>query len=326
MINICIVGFGSIGPVHAEALKNVKNVKIYAICDINKERADIGAEKNSCKAFYDFEDVLKDGEIDAIHICTPHYLHYEMIEKSILACKIVVVEKPVTMTKAEFAMLMEKYPYAPVYPVFQNRTNHAIVTLKSLISDDVSNGKLLGIKGIQLWRRDADYYNQDEWRGTEKYEGGGVLINQAIHTLDLMGYLGGGFKSVRADSNNFSLDGIIEVEDTVNARFEMQNGSIAIFYATNAFSIDTPVQIDMYFEKKTYSYTNGKLFCNNEIIAENDNNHIGKTCYGTGHIRLLNSVYNGDGGCIMLKDIENSMNGVFALYESAKNNGKEILI
>ena len=326
MVNICIVGFGSIGPVHAQALKNIDNVNIYAVCDINRDKADRGAKENSCKAYYDIDDALKDGNIDSIHICTPHYLHYEMIEKSVLAGKIVVVEKPVTMTKDEFSLLMKKYSNAPVYPVFQNRTNAAVAKLKSLISDTDANGRLLGIKALQLWHRDEAYYRHDKWRGTQKYEGGGVLINQAIHTLDLIGYLGGGFESVKASSCNYSLENVIEVEDTVDARFVMKNGSIACFYATNSFPFDTPVQIDMYFEKKTYSYTNGKLFCDNKVIAENDANHIGKTCYGTGHIKLFDSVYNGVGDCVLLKDVENTMYGMFALYESAKNNGKEIEI
>ena len=102
MKRVCIVGYGAIGPVHAEALSSIPDVNLYGICDIDKERADKGATEYNCKAFYSLESCLKDKKIDSIHICTPHFLHYEMIEKSLAVGKMVVTEKPVTMTKEEF--------------------------------------------------------------------------------------------------------------------------------------------------------------------------------------------------------------------------------
>ena len=110
MKHVCIVGYGAIGPVHAEALADMPGVNLYGICDIEKERAEKGATEYGCKAFYNLEECLADDKVDSVHICTPHYLHYEMIEKSLLAGKMVVTEKPVTMTKEEFALLLSKYP------------------------------------------------------------------------------------------------------------------------------------------------------------------------------------------------------------------------
>ncbi len=81
MKNICIVGYGCIAPVHINALTTLSDeVKIYAICDTDKERADKGAEKVGAKAFYSIEEALSDDSIDVFHICTPHYLHFPMIE------------------------------------------------------------------------------------------------------------------------------------------------------------------------------------------------------------------------------------------------------
>jgi len=315
MYNICIVGFGVIGPVHAEALKGLENVNLYAICDTDHDRADKGAEKYGCKAYYDFEDVLKDSEIDSVHICTPHYLHFDMIRRVIDAKKIAVPEKPIAMKKEEFEILENEYFYAPIYPILQNRTNTTVRTLKKIIETDDSIGKLKGVRGILTWFRGEEYYASGDWRGTWELEGGGVLINQAVHTLDLMGYLGGGFKSVSATSSNKSLKNTIEVEDTFDARMEMNNGAIAVFYATNGFFNNSPVTplIDFYFENKTYSLNNNKLYCDGEVVVSNEDKFLGKTCYGIGHQTLFADIYHGSEDCITVADVVNTMHTMYAM-------------
>ncbi len=326
MYNICIVGFGVIGPVHAEALKGLDDVNLYAICDIKRDRADDGAEKYGCKAYYDFEDVLSDPEIDSVHICTPHYLHFDMIKRTVDAKKIAVPEKPIAMKKEEFDILCRDYFYAPIYPVLQNRANTAVRALKNIVDTDESIGKLKCARCFVTWCRDESYYASEDWRGKQEFEGGGVLINQTVHSLDLMGYIGGGYKSVSATSSNKSLKGIIEVEDTFDARMIMNNGAIAVFYATNGFGESLSPQIDFYFENKTLSLNNNKLYCGDEVIAQNDERYLGKTCYGMGHQSLFANIYHGVDECITVADVVNTMNTMYAMYESASEEGEEIQI
>ena len=107
MKNVCIVGYGSIGPVHANALKNADQARFYAVCDVDAEKRKVCRETYGVKEYDDFDKMLQDEDIDSVHICTPHYLHFEMIKKALAAGKDVVTEKPVTITKEEYAALLE---------------------------------------------------------------------------------------------------------------------------------------------------------------------------------------------------------------------------
>lgn len=318
MKRVCIVGYGAIGPVHAQALGDIENVTLYGICDVDKERADKGAREHGCKAFYSFEECLADDKIDSIHICTPHYLHFDMIEKSLKVGKKVVTEKPVTMKEEEFELLLSKYADKPVYPVMQNRTNTCPKTLKHLMETDESLGKLQSIKGILTWRRDEKYYNSAAWRGTKDYEGGGVLINQAVHTLDLMIYLAGKVNSVDAVMSNKSLKGVIEVEDTVDARLVFENGAIGIFYATNAYGKNSKPQIELEFEHASFRYIDGELYRDKQLLCVDDRKFNGKDYWGSGHGRLLHALY-AEQKAYTIEDVKNTMQTMFAIYESAES-------
>lgn len=318
MKRVCVVGYGAIGPVHAEALESIPNVILYGICDNEKERADKGAADYGCKAFYSLDECLKDEKIDSIHICTPHYLHYEMIEKCLMAGKQVVTEKPVTMKKEEFALLLSKYEGKPVYPLMQNRTNTCITTLKEIVDTDSTLGKLMSVKGILTWKRDASYYGTDVWRGTKAYEGGGVLINQAVHTLDLMIYLAGNVKSVNATTSNKSLQDVIEVEDTVDALLKFENGAIGIFYATNAYGKNSKPQIELEFENASFQYIDRELYRDKQFICRDDHKFSGKEYWGSGHGRLLYDLY-ANQKAFTVEDVKNTMQTMFAIYESAEH-------
>lgn len=323
MYRACIVGYGAIGPVHAKALKNIKNVELYAICDIVKERADEGANKNGVKAYYDFEECIKDKYIDYVHICTPHYLHFDMITKSLDAGKRVVVEKPVVMKKEEFVTLLKRYDLTKIYPIFQNRTNTCIKKMKELISKN-DYGKLNGIKGVLTWHRDENYYNSEFWRGTKKYEGGGVLINQAIHTLDIMSYFAKDAYSVSANMANYSLTGIIDVEDTVQAYIHYKNGAKGVIYATNAYVSNPSMQIEIEFEKADFIYINHTLFFNGQLVCKDSDKFSGKKYWGNGHENVLYDLYVNQSK-FNLNDIKDTMFTLFAIYESA-NKRKEIVL
>ena len=105
MTNVCIVGFGSIAPVHISAVNNCKNAKLYGICDIDVSKKQTCETEYGAKFYSDFDEMLKDEKIDAVHICTPHYLHFEMTEKALKAGKKVVCEKPAVMTSDELKKL-----------------------------------------------------------------------------------------------------------------------------------------------------------------------------------------------------------------------------
>lgn len=323
-MNICVVGYGAIGPAHAKVLSGIDKVTLYGICDIVRARADEGARQYGCKAFYSFDDCLLDDNIDVLHICTPHYLHFEMIKKAVSAGKKIVCEKPVVMKREEFDLLLRDYSDSDIFPIVQNRTNKCVEQLKEIIENDKTIGKLVGVRGILTWCRDREYYESEEWRGTKSYEGGGVLINQAIHTLDLMIYLIGGVRTVNATASNKSLNGIIEVEDTIDVRMTYENSATAILYATNSYIENLPVEMNFKFENASFTYVRGKLYRNEELICCDDERYLGKKYWGVGHDKMFHDLYECN-RVLKLKDIEQTMRTVFAIYESAKN-GKEVVL
>lgn len=318
-MNACIVGYGAIGPVHADALTQIEGVKLYAICDTDKERADMGANLYGAKAYYDYDACINDEVIEYVHICTPHYLHFEMITKALDKGKTVIVEKPAVMKKSELDILFAQYDVSKILPIVQNRKNTCIQTLKEIIAKEKELGALRGIKGIVTWNRDADYYNSAKWRGTKRYEGGGVLINQAVHTLDLMVYFAGSAESVFASMRNNSLKGVIEVEDTIDTYIEFKNGAKGIFYATNAYTANSPVQLELDFESKSFVYANGTLFSGDEVICRDSSEFKGKSYWGNGHAKILSDFYERTLE-LSLADIKDSMETMFAIYESAQKN------
>jgi predicted dehydrogenase len=239
-----------------------------------------------------------------------------MITKALDSGKRVVVEKPAVMTKSEFDMLFSGYDVSKIFPIVQNRTNICVEKLKEL-TDSNAFGRLKGIKGILTWNRDAAYYNSAAWRGTKKYEGGGILINQAVHTLDLMVYLAGETKRISASAHNYSLKDVIEVEDTVEAYIKFKSGATGIFYATNAYSSNSDVQLELDFENASAAYIFGKLYVNGELICSDSTEFAGKNYWGSGHLKTLRDLYINN-STFSLADIKPTMDAMFAVYESAK--------
>lgn len=319
MKNVCVIGYGAIGPVHTDAIVKTESAKLYAVCDINPQKIELCKEKCDVVGYTDIDEMLCDENIHSVHICTPHYLHFEMIKKSLAAGKDVVVEKPVTMTKAEFDELLTLENADKVCVVLQNRLNPAVAKLKD-IAEKGELGKIKGAKGILTWSRYAEYYAQDEWRGKYKTEGGGVLINQAVHTLDYFSYIAGGVDSVKAQMTNFSIDEI-EVEDTVSASLKLKNGTKGVFFATNAYVVDSAPVFEVLFENGVAKYTEGKLLIDGNAVAEDSKPEIGKAYWGTGHIALIKRYYD-SGEYFSLDDVKNTMYTMFAMYESANCNAK----
>ena len=322
-MNVCIVGYGAIGPLHAKIVASIKSAKLYAICDVDKKRADKGAKEHGVKAIYSFERALADKNIDSVHICTPHYLHYSMIVKALEAGKKVVCEKPIVMTEEEFKKLLAHPKSSEVCVVMQNRLNPSIVEFKD-IAFNKDFGEICGVKGMLTWCRDQEYYDSDEWRGTWSKEGGGVMINQAVHTLDYFAYIAGKVKSVNAMMANFSLQGVIEVEDTMAVHLVYENGVKGIFLATNAFGEHSDPYFEVVYEKGIVRYEDGKLLVNGEVIAEDQRGDGNKWYWGTSHEKLIDIFYS-TGKHFTVQDVKPTMDLLFACYKAAKT-GAEVTL
>lgn len=324
MNNVCIVGYGAIGPIHAKALEKISEANLYAVCDIDRDKIKICREDYDVIAYTDFDEMLKDKNIDSVHICTPHYLHYDMITSAIQHGKKVITEKPVVMTENELNKMLKFKDKNKVAIVFQNRLNTCVKKLKEIVDGKIY-GNVVCVRGILTWNRDKKYYDSGAWRGKWDTEGGGVLINQAVHTLDLMGYLGGGISSLKANMMNYSLQDIIEVEDTFSAMLKLKNGGTGIFFATNAYEADSKYDIEVVFENGTAHYVDDRLLLNGIEICHDITVTGEKSYWGAGHEELIRNFYRYD-TYFNIDDAKNTMHSLFAMYESAKNDGKEIVV
>ena len=244
-----IVGLGNMGQGHIENFKSgsIKNAVITAVCDIKQDKLDWAQNElgEDVALFTDFEDMLTSADIDAVLIATPHYLHPPMAISTLNHNLHVLVEKPAGVyTKQVKEMNDVASKSEKVFGImFNQRTNPLYLKARDL----VSTGELGELKRtiwiITNWYRTQQYYNSGEWRATWAGEGGGVLMNQSPHQLDLWQWICGMPNKIRAFCNVGKFHNI-EVEDDVTAYVEYPNGATGVFITstgdapgTNRFEI-----------------------------------------------------------------------------------------
>lgn len=289
-----IVGCGSIAHVHAAAIHQIEGTELVAFADIVPERARNFQEKYGGKAYASLEEMLDCEKIDVLHICTPHYLHVPMLLYAVKHNVHVFSEKPPVISAKQLHQLLNLKTSKHFGFCFQNRYNASIRLVKEMLASGVT-GKILGARGIVTWGRDASYYTDSGWRGRLATEGGGVLINQSIHTMDLLVYLLGKPLEVEASIQNHHLKNIIEVEDTMEAYIRFA-GLDAIFYASTAYSENVPPIIELSCENLLIRIEDQSVIClrRDGTVETPELPHTkapGKNYWGSGHQSCIQDFY-----------------------------------
>ena len=299
MLKVGIIGCGAISVIHTDAIQKNADAKLVSVCDIKAEVLDKAASQYQCKGYTDYIAMLENEPLDVVHICTPHYLHKEMIVKALSLNINVITEKPVVMNMAEGLAVEEalKHTTAKLAVTFQNRYNPTSLLMREYV-DQGKLGKLVGIKGFVTWQREpVSYYAESDWRGQYATEGGGLLINQGIHTIDLIQWLGGEITKVDGSYATKAFKDYIEVEDTAEIYFEFKNGAKGIFYGTNAYASNSPVEMELLFEKGLLKYMNGKLYIEtpeqefSPLVADFKPGQTGMSYWGASHQKAIDSFY-----------------------------------
>lgn len=293
-----IIGCGVIAPNHLTVLIGLDNVELVAVCDVVKEKADKKAEEYGCTAYYDYKEMIASESLDSVHICLPHYLHSEVTIYCLNAGVDVLCEKPMDISYAKALQMKEAADKSgrKLGIIFQNRYNPGTrFAVKLLKSGKI--GELRGVSASLTWHRDQKYYDQDEWRGKWATEGGGVLINQAIHTVDLTRYLiNSEVVSVSASTSHRGYTQV-EVEDTAEGVVKFQNGVEVIFFFSNNCFRDRNIQVELFCEKgvisilgasATATYDNGTV---EESYNDSNLQNQGKAIYGVGHFAQITEYY-----------------------------------
>lgn len=291
-IRTALIGCGGISKVHLDALSHMDNVELVSVADVKEDRAKARAEQYGCAYTTDWTEYVSRDDIDVVHICTPHYLHAPMAIALLDSGKRVLTEKPMASEVAD-AEEMIRHSDGRLAVVFQNRYNEASQFIRQSIADG-RYGKLLSMRAAVNWHRTPEYYTESGWRGLYKTEGGGVLINQAIHTLDLMLYFAGKPASVRGHVSTDLLYDTIEVEDTASGLIKFESGLLANFYCTTTFGTDRPVEIELVFERATLKTDAETLHVTQnggtELICSSAASGA-KAYWGTTHEVLLRDFY-----------------------------------
>lgn len=323
-----IIGLGSISVVHTAALVNNDFAKIAAICDVDPQK--IEATKKAIpypvEAFTDYKEMLTAVKPDVVHICTPHYLHARMAIDALRSGADVYLEKPAALDYTEGLSILEaeKQSGKHVCVSFQNRVLPTHLAAKQL-ADSGELGAFKGSRGFVTWKRTGAYYTESPWRGKWATEGGGVLMNQSIHTLDLLYHLGGKVVRTEGSASLRKNKDIIDVEDTAEATLYYQNGAVGVFYATTCNAVDSGVQIELFFEKGALLLSNNCLYQNRgkgyELLVDGTGDEIlGKMVWGNGHALMMKRFYGAlDGGSEQYCTLEDGLAVLKIIGEIYKN-------
>lgn len=296
-----IIGLGAISATHISAIKNGNFTRLCAVCDLRQDRIESVLEKigdDSVHAYTDYKEMIDKEKPDVVHVCTPHYLHRDMAVYAMNAGCDVYLEKPAAMTAQQAMEIAEcsKKTGKRVCVSFQNRTIPTNALAKQIV-DDKRYGNLHGIRAEMTWTRSGAYYTESGWRGTWEKEGGGVLMNQSIHTLDLMYYFAGKVKNMEGSVALRRNKGVIEVEDTAEATIWFENGVEGIFYASNCNYRDSSVQIELFFDTCSLLLYRDALYLSTDkglekLVTNNDCIDVeGKACWGNGHTLMMHKFY-----------------------------------
>ncbi len=293
MLRVAIIGLGTIAPIHKAAIEDSEFATLVAVCDTDETKKE-GYEN---VAFYSsIEDMINNEELDVVHNCLPHYLHHVVTEQCAKKGIHVFTEKPVAITykDAETIMDLEDKYNVKVGVCLQNRYNTTANIAKKVV-ESKEYGELIGSKALVTWSRTMDYYNQAKWRGIMETAGGGVLINQTIHSLDLLDYIGGKITKIHSLVGNLTLPET-EIEDTVVSHVRYENGARGIFFATIAYFDNSAPEFEFIMEKAKLIIRDSKVYLKENSgdlkqIGE-DNKLIGsKHYYGPSHMVAIETFY-----------------------------------
>lgn len=228
MTNFAVVGMGFIAKKHIQAIEDAPDANLVAVCDTNPDR--LTEYEGKVNTYTDLEDMLKSQEgLDVVNICTPSGLHAPLADLVARYKKHIVMEKPMSLTTEDSERINQTarengIKLAVVHP---NRFRPVIQLLRKEM-DAGKFGKLSHANVTVRWNRNQDYYDQAPWRGTKKFDGG-VLMNQAIHNLDLLLWFMGPVKSVQAMAATRFRN--IETEDLAAGVVEFESGALGIIEA-----------------------------------------------------------------------------------------------
>lgn len=245
-LNFGIIGCGAIAPTHVGAIRQLGH-RVVGVCDPIESRAGKLAQlAGDAKSHHTPAELLADESVDAVCVCTPSGMHVEHALAALNAGKHAIVEKPmdVNLEACDRLIAAADARRRVVSVVSQHRFDAASLLARRMIASGELGRIVLATAEVKWWRT-QEYYDEGDWRGTRRYDGGGALMNQGIHTVDVLQWLAGGVEAVSAQIRTAAHERI-EVEDVAVLSLRFRNGAVGSLVATTAAFDGQPVRIELH--------------------------------------------------------------------------------
>jgi len=255
---MAIFGAGNIASVHAQAIDEVDGARLVRVCDAGSGRGRELAERFRARYAPDADAVIADPEVDAVVITTPSGLHADAVVAAAERGKHALVEKPldIRLDRCDAMIEAARRNGTVLAGVFQNRFAPGVARAREAVKAG-RLGRLVLANAAVPWHRGTAYYANGGWRGTWQLDGGGALMNQGIHTVDLLHHLAGPLASLSA--HTATRLHAIEVEDTASASLRFVDGALGTLHATTASWPGAPARVELYGEKGSVVLEDGRI-------------------------------------------------------------------
>lgn len=339
-LQVGLIGCGTISRTHAACFKRLPEVDLCWACDLVKERAEsLASEFGIARITTDYLELLDDSSLDAVSICTDHASHSPLAVAALEADRHVLCEKALAANAAQMDAMLATHAKKPgliFSGVFQHRFSPVFQVLRKQMAAGML-GEILTAGAQVRCYRSPSYYRADRWRGTWAEEGGSVLINQAIHMIDILVWLMGGVSALTGTYSNQTHHDVIETEDAAVAVMRFKNGALGTLEATSSshlkwepgvfvhgtegsveFRHDKPVKVVCSDQQQTERL----LSMMNQAGAEPNPAIPGKDYYGSGHAAqiadFVNSCLTGSSPFVTAESARYAVDVVLAVYEAQR--------
>jgi UDP-N-acetyl-2-amino-2-deoxyglucuronate dehydrogenase len=344
-----ILGAGGIARAHAQALRNLADVaELVAVADVVPEAAASFGDRFGCEAYGGedaIERLLARRDIDAVSLATPSGLHSEQAVRALAAGKHVLTEKPlaITLEQADAMIEAQRKSGKALGCVFQGRYEPATLIVKRAI-DEGRFGRIVHADAYLKWYRDQDYYDRGGWRGTWRMDGGGALMNQSVHKVDLLQYLAGPVAAVKAYTG--TLMHRIETEDAAVAAVRFRNGALGTIEGMTNAVPNAYTRVEIYGtegsahivdDKLTHYYTRSEAPAPREGERPVTNIAPEKLAafaaehpdWKTGHLAVfadfVRAIDRGEDAPVNGPEARKAVEIILAVYRSAREGGEVVL-
>lgn len=343
-LGYAVLGLG-IGMAHCEGAALSENAELVAVCDLDRARLEKAkAQYPEVTLYEDFEELLKDERVDIISVCLPSAMHADFAVRAMRAGKHVLVEKPLDITPERAALIEQARLETGMTcgVVHQNRFSFNMQAIKHAVEEGKIGRVLLGTFAVK-WYREQKYYDRGGWRGTWEMDGGGSLMNQAVHTVDLMQWMMGEVESVTSTMSICNHN--IKTEDLTASIVTFKSGATATFVSTTCAYPGISTEVDLYgtegsIEADADVLKTWKMRDDEDEEEEEEmlarygkgNRHAAQfepgALYGHRHVveDMILAVRDGRDPEVMPADAIRAVKIVDAVYRSAKQGGVKVTL